>query len=99
MFRRYCIQNVKDGIQIRVHNINNDIANHFGLFILVKENKVKNNVRKSQAQCREKLGKLGLRQNYGVVIKKRVPFGHTIETSIWLFMTLHPSGNPDFTAH
>ena len=32
MFRRYCIQNFKDGIQIQVYNSSNDIANHFGQF-------------------------------------------------------------------
>ena len=45
IFRRHCIQNAKDGIQIQVYNINNDIANHFGQFILVK---VKTKLRKSQ---------------------------------------------------
>ena len=38
-------------------------------FILVK---VKKNLRKSQAQFREKLRKLKLKQNYGFLIKKRV---------------------------
>ena len=36
IFRRYCIQNVKDGIQIQVYNISNEIVNHFSQFILVK---------------------------------------------------------------
>ena len=35
IFRRYCIQNVKDGIQIQVYNINNESVNHFTHFILV----------------------------------------------------------------
>ena len=67
IFRCYCIRNVKDGIQIQVHNINNDIANHFSLFILVK---VKESLRKSQAQFREQLRKLRLKQNDGFLIKK-----------------------------
>ena len=47
IFCRYCIQNVKDGIQIQVFKVNNEIANHFGLFILVQ---VKKDLRKSHAQ-------------------------------------------------
>ena len=35
IFRHYCSQNVKDGIQIQVYNSNNEIVNHFGRFILV----------------------------------------------------------------
>ena len=58
MFRCYCIQNVKDGIQIQVYNISNEIVNHFSQFILVK---VKKNLRTSQAQFRETLRKLRLR--------------------------------------
>ena len=68
MFRRYCIQNVKDGIQIKVYNINNESVNNFGQFILVK---VTRNLRKSQAQFREKLRKLRLRQNNDFLLKKR----------------------------
>ena len=40
IFRHYCIQNAKDGIQIQVYNINNSIANHFGQFISEKVNKI-----------------------------------------------------------
>ena len=69
IFRWYCIQNVKDGIQIQVYNINNESVNHFSQFTSVN---VKKNLRKSQAQFREKLRKLRLRQNYGFLIKKRV---------------------------
>ena len=69
MFRRYCIQIVIDGIQIQVHNINNEIAHYFSQFILVK---VKKNLSKSQAQFQEKLRKSKLRQNYDFLIKKRV---------------------------
>ena len=46
IFHHYCIQNVKDGIQIQVYNINNECVNHFSQFILVK---VKKNLRKFQA--------------------------------------------------
>ena len=64
--RRYCIQNVKVGIQIHVYNIINDIVNHSSEFISVK---VKKNLRKSQVQFREKLTKLRLRQNNNFRIK------------------------------
>ena len=40
IFRRYCIQNVKDGIQIPVYNINIESVSHITQFISVK---VKNN--------------------------------------------------------
>ena len=50
IFRRYCIQNVKDGIQIQVYNNNNESVNHLGQFISVKGKK---NLRKSKAQVRE----------------------------------------------
>ena len=63
---RYCIQHVKGRIQIQVYNINNESVNHFSQFISVK---VKKNLRKSQAQFREKLRKLRLRRNDGFLIK------------------------------
>ena len=63
----YCIQNVKDGIQIQVYNFNNEIVNHFSQFISVK---VKKNLRKFKAQVGEKLRTLQLRQNDGFLIKK-----------------------------
>ena len=66
IFRQYCIQNVKDGIQIQVYNINNESVNHFSQFISVK---VKKNLRKSQAQFREKLRKLRHMQNDGFIKK------------------------------
>ena len=69
MFCCYCIQNVKDGIQIQVYNIINDSVNHSSQFISVK---VKKTLRKSQAQFREKLRKLRLRQNNFFLIKKNV---------------------------
>ena len=55
IFRHYCIQNVKDGIQIQVYTINNEIVNHLSQFILMK---VKKNLRQSQAKFREKLKKI-----------------------------------------
>ena len=68
MVRRYCLQNVKDGIQIPVYNINNEILNHCSQLI---SEKVKKNLRKSEAQFREMLRKLRLRQNNDFLIKKR----------------------------
>ena len=64
---RYCLHNVKNGIQIQVYNIINDSVNHPSQFISVK---VKKNLRKSQDQFREKLRKLRLRQNNDFLIKK-----------------------------
>ena len=65
IFRHYCIQSVKDGIQ--VYNISKEGVNNFSQFILEK---VKKNLRKSQAQFRVKLRKLRLRQNGGFLIKQ-----------------------------
>ena len=39
IFRRYCIPNVKDGIQIQVYNISNEIVNLSSQFISVEVNK------------------------------------------------------------
>ena len=50
MFPHYCIQNTIGGIQIQVCNINNEIVNIFGYFILVI---AKKKLRKSQAQFRK----------------------------------------------
>ena len=44
VFRRYCIQNVKDGIQIQVYNIINESVNHSSQFT---SEKVKKYLRKS----------------------------------------------------
>ena len=55
VFRHYCIQNVKDGIQIQVYNIINESINHSSQFISVE---VKKNLRKSQAQFRGKVKKI-----------------------------------------
>jgi len=59
-YRRYCIQNANDRIQIQVQNSNNESVHHFSQFTSVK---VKKNSRKSQAQFREKSRKLRIRQN------------------------------------
>ena len=74
MFRRYCIQNVKDRLQILVYKINNESVTHFSQLISVK---VKKNLRKSQTQFREKLRKLRHRQNNGFLIKKTCIQAHT----------------------
>ena len=58
IFRRYCIQNIKDGIQILVYKIKNESVTHFSQFVSVK---VKKNLRKFRAQFREMLRKLRLR--------------------------------------
>ena len=55
IFRRYCIQNVKDGIH---SNIGNESAKHFSQFISVEDKK---NSSKYQAQFWEKLRELRLR--------------------------------------
>jgi len=47
ILRRHCIQKVKDGIQVRVYNINNESASHFSQSNPVKAKKT---LRKSQAQ-------------------------------------------------
>ena len=67
MFRRYCIQSVKDGIQSQVYNINNESVNYFSQFISVKATKT---LRKFQTQFREKLRKLRLRKHDGFLLKK-----------------------------
>ena len=77
IFHHYCIQNVNDGIQIQVYHINESV-NHSSWCILVK---VKKKVRKSQAQFREKLRKLKLRQNNDVPIKKCVLWQYNLPFS------------------
>ena len=54
---------------MQVYTINKESVDHFSQFI---SEKVKKNLRKCQAQFREKLRKLRLRQNDGFLIKKRV---------------------------
>ena len=69
IFRHYCIQNVKDGIQIQACNVTNECLTYFSQFI---SGKVKQYLKKAQAQFREKLRKLRLRKNDGFLIKKRI---------------------------
>ena len=94
VFHRYCIQNVKDGIHIHVYNSINHSLNHYSQVISVK---VKKNLRKSQAQFREKLRKLRLRENNDFLIKecapKLVPLPHTSKYAIEqkLILSLHGS--------
>ena len=75
VFRCYCIQNVVDGIKIQVYNIINDSVNHSSQFISVK---VKKNLRKSEAQFREMLRKLRLRQSNDFLIKKKRVLSHIL---------------------
>ena len=87
IFRRYCIQNVKDGIQSQVYNINNESIKHSSQFTFVK---VKKHLRKSQAQFRDKLRKLRLKQNDGFLIEKTC---RTVQFSLYLKQAnnvLHP---------
>ena len=41
MFHHYCIQNIKDGIQIRVYKINNESVTHFSQFFCKDDENVK----------------------------------------------------------
>ena len=58
---------LKDGLQIQVCNVSNECLTHFSQCYF---SKVKKNLRKSQAQFREKLRKLRLKQNYDFFKKK-----------------------------
>ena len=84
------MQNVKDRFQIQVYNIINESVNYCSQFISVK---VKKNLRKSQAQFREKLRKLRLRQNNDFLIKKNMYFSasyiivHDILISTLIFIS------------
>jgi len=74
-----------EGIQIQVYNINNESVAHFSHFI---SEKVKKNLRKSQAKFREKLRKLRLRQNDVFLIKKTCIEGSgLIEVSFYFSCT------------
>ena len=66
---------VKDRFQLQVCNIINKSVNHFSQFISVE---VKKHLRKSEAQVREKLRKLRLKQNDGLLTKKCVSNMRTI---------------------
>ena len=57
IFRRHCIQNVKDSIQICVYKINKENVAHFIQLISMKAKKI---LRISHTQFREKLIKLRL---------------------------------------
>ena len=67
IFRRYCIQNFKDEIQIQLYNINNESVSHFSQRISVKGKRI---LRKSQAQFLEKLRKLKLGQIDDFLLKE-----------------------------
>ena len=77
-----CFYRPKIGISSLLHsksqrwnsNSTNESVNHSSQFILVK---VKKNLRQSQAQFREMLRKLRLRQNNDFLIKKDVYFTST----------------------
>ena len=66
MSHNYSFQNVKDGIQIRACTISKERVAHFCQFISVKIKKI---LGKSQAKFRERLRKLKLKQNDGLLIK------------------------------
>ena len=66
MLYHYYIQNIKDGIQIRVYNIIKELVTCFSQLFSAKVKKI---LRKHQAQFRENLRKLKLRQNDGFLIK------------------------------
>jgi len=69
MLNQYCIQNDKDGIQIRVYTMKKESATHISQFTAVKGKRI---LRGSWAQFREQYGELRLIQNGGFLIKKRV---------------------------
>ena len=79
VIRRYCIQNVKDRVEIQVYNIIYESVYHSSQFISVG---VKKNLRKSQAQFREKLIKLRLRQNKDFLFKKMCMLQSAKEDSV-----------------
>ena len=64
--------------RFKTYNINNERVNHFSQFVSVK---VKKNLRKSQAQFREKLRTSRFCQNYGFLMKKKVMQSSKIVTS------------------
>ena len=79
IFRHYCIQNVKDGTQIRVYKINNENVIHFSQKML----------RKPQAQFREKLRKLRVRQNDDFLIE-RIIFASKLIPFACAYISLMP---------
>ena len=66
ILRHYSIQNVKDGIQIRLYKLCKESVTHFSQFFSLKIRKI---LRKSQVQFGEKLRKLRLRQNDALLIE------------------------------
>ena len=69
IFHRYCIQNVNDGIQTQLYNIDHESVNYFSQLISVK---VMKDLRKSQAQFLDKVRKSRLRENDDFLIKRHV---------------------------
>ena len=69
MLRHYCIQNVKERVYIQICNIGKGRVSHFSQFVLVKVRKI---LRKFQAQLRETLRRLKLRENDGFLIRTNV---------------------------
>ena len=67
ILRHYYIQNIKDRTKIRVHKIKKRRVTRFSQFTSVTVNET---LRKYQAQFREKLGRLRLRQKRGFLIEK-----------------------------
>ena len=96
IFRLYYIENVKEGIQFQVNNINNESVSQFSQIISVK---VKKNVRKSQAQFGEKLGKLRLRQNDDFLIKKISKWRGFISCNEKRLMVMMKCNQPEYVIH
>ena len=86
ILHHYCIQNVKDGIQIQIYKINNEGVTHFSQFISVKVKKI---LGKSQAQFLEKLRLLRLKQNDDFRIKTM----HCIRHPLHYHKTRNPPYN------
>ena len=60
IFRHYCIDNIEDGLQIRVYEFSRERVTNFSQFIAVN---VKKSLSNSKTQFREKLRILRLRKN------------------------------------
>ena len=73
-------------MQIQVCNVDNEGVNHFSQFISVK---VKKSLRKSQAQFREKLRELRLRQNDSFLRKKTCVLLGTLPCLVTLLVFSH----------
>ena len=79
----YYIQNIKDGIQIRVYMISTETVTHFSQCISAKVKKI---LRKSLTQFREKLWKSRLRQNDGFILQK------CTAEKLWWFILIAMNG-------